>query len=209
MRITKGDEPMETEGKMNEQMLATETADVLMDIGRRVRHFRLKDSMTLKMLSAATGLSTSMLSLVERGLSSPSIGSLITICSALGIQMSDLVVSDQSETKSYVSRKAEQPTITSGDGSTRRILRDDKRRGIEVAINEYQMDSGNSEQPLGHAGYEYGVLIEGRLIVEVGTSRYELMPGDLISYDSRIPHKIWNYDKKPARTLWINHDRNK
>ena len=200
---------MRIDERVNEEMRAAETADVLIDIGRRVRDFRLESKMTLKMLSAATGLSTSMLSLVERGLSSPSIGSLITICSALGIQMSDLVVSDQPDTKSYVSRKDDQPTVTSGDGSTRRILRDDKRRGIEVAINEYQTNSGNSDQPLGHAGYEYGILIEGHLVVEVGTERCELMPGDLISYDSRIPHKIWNYDKKPARTLWINHDRNK
>ena len=200
---------MRIDERVNEQMRAAETADILIDIGRRVRDFRLESKMTLKMLSAATGLSTSMLSLVERGLSSPSIGSLITICSALGIQMSDLVVSDQSDTKSYVSRKDDQPTITSGDGSTRRILRDDKRRGIEVAINEYQTNSGNSDEPLGHAGYEYGILIEGHLVVEVGTERCELMPGDLISYDSRIPHKIWNYGKKPARTLWINHDRNK
>ena len=200
---------MRRDERLNEQMRAAETADVLMDIGRRVRDFRLESKMTLKMLSAATGLSTSMLSLVERGLSSPSIGSLITICSALGIQMSDLVVSDQPDTRSYVSRKDDQPTVTSGDGSTRRILRDDKRRGIEVAINEYRTNSGNSDQPLGHAGYEYGILIEGHLVVEVGTERCELMPGDLISYDSRIPHKIWNYGKKTARTLWINHDRNK
>ena len=106
-------------------MRAAETADALIDIGRRVRDFRLESKMTLKMLSAATGLSTSMLSLVERGLSSPSIGSLITICSALGIQMSDLVVADQIDTKSYVSRKEDQLTVASGDGSTRRILRDD------------------------------------------------------------------------------------
>ena len=200
---------MRIDERVNEQMRAAETADALIDIGRRVRDFRLESKMTLKMLSAATGLSTSMLSLVERGLSSHSIGSLITICSALGIQMSDLVVSDQVDTKSYVSRKDDQLTVTSGDGSTRRILRDDKRRGIEVAINEYQTNSGNSDQPLGRAGYEYGILMEGNLVVEVGTERCELMPGDLISYDSRIPHRIWNYGKKPARTLWINHDRNK
>ena len=132
---------MQMDERMNEQVRATETADVLIDIGRRVRLFRLESKMTLKMLSVAAGLSTSMLSLVERGLSSPSIGSLITICSALGIQMSDLIVSDQPETKSYVSRKEDQPTVASGDGSTRRILRDDKRRGIEVAINEYQTNS--------------------------------------------------------------------
>ncbi len=67
------------------------TTEALKGIGSNIRRFRLENDMTLKMLGVATGLSTSMLSLVERGLSSPSIGSLITICSALGIQMGDLV----------------------------------------------------------------------------------------------------------------------
>ena len=185
------------------------TEETLYEIGRNIRRFRVERGMTLKMLGAATGLSTSMLSLVERGLSSPSIGSLITICSALGIQMSDLIVQDSQSPKGHLSRGDDQPVISTMEGVARTILRDDKIRGIEIAINNYEPNSGSSEQPLSHAGHEYGIVLDGSVVVEVGTSRYELKQGDLVSYDSRIPHRIWNFGKKRVRALWINYDRNR
>ena len=185
------------------------TEETLYEIGRNIRRFRVERGMTLKMLGAATGLSTSMLSLVERGLSSPSIGSLITICSALGIQMSDLIVQDSQSPKGHLSRVGDQPVISTMEGVARTILRDDKIRGIEIAINNYEPNSGSSEQPLSHAGHEYGIVLDGSVVVEVGTSKYELKQGDLVSYDSRIPHRIWNCGKKRVRALWINHDRNR
>ena len=185
------------------------TEETLYEIGRNIRRFRVERGMTLKMLGAATGLSTSMLSLVERGRSSPSIGSLITICSALGKQMSDLIVQDSQSPKGHLSRVDDQPVISTMEGVARTILRDDRSRGIEIAINNYESNSGSSEQPLSHAGHEYGIVLDGSVVVEVGTSRYELKQGDLVSYDSRIPHRIWNFGKKRARALWVNHDRNR
>ena len=146
------------------------TEETLYEIGRNIRRFRVERGMTLKMLGAATGLSTSMLSLVERGLSSPSIGSLITICSALGIQMSDLIVQDSQSPKGHLSRVDDQPVISTMEGVARTILRDDKIRGIEIAINNYEPNSGSSEQPLSHAGHEYGIVLDGSVVVEVGTA---------------------------------------
>jgi transcriptional regulator with XRE-family HTH domain len=60
-------------------------------IGGRIRELRTAKEMKLQDLAAQTGLSLSMLSLVERGKTSPSIGTLIVICSALGIHMGDLL----------------------------------------------------------------------------------------------------------------------
>ena len=147
------------------------TAETLHEIGRNIRRFRMESGMTLKMLGAATGLSTSMLSLVERGLSSPSIGSLITICSALGIQMSDLIVQDSQSPKGHLSRVDDQPVISTMEGVARTILRDDKIRGIEIAINNYEPNSGSSEQPLSHAGHEYGIVLD--MFMGAGTTAIE------------------------------------
>jgi transcriptional regulator with XRE-family HTH domain len=68
-----------------------ETADVLTCIGRRIRQLRTEKKLTLQALGERTGLSTSMLSLLERGKTGPSIGTLVVIASALEAQMSDLL----------------------------------------------------------------------------------------------------------------------
>jgi quercetin dioxygenase-like cupin family protein len=161
----------------------------------------------LQELGEMTGLSASMLSLVERGKTSPSIGTLVAISYALGVHMRDLVSGDRPTDPDPVSRREEQPEFHTPSGVRRRVLRDDRQRGLEVAINEYAPGTSSAEQPLHHEGFEYGVLIEGRLVVQIGDAEYELRPGDLVSYNSGSPHRISNPGRRSARALWVNLDR--
>jgi transcriptional regulator with XRE-family HTH domain len=175
------------------ERISIETADALVAIGNRIRERRSQKALTLQALSELTGLSPSMLSLVERGQTSPSIGTLVVISSALGVHMSDLLAVDDRAARDPVSRVPEQPIYETARGVLRRILREDRIRGVEVAINEYAPDTGSAEQPVHHAGYEYGVVLEGELTVEVDGLAYVLRSGDLISYDSSRAHRIWNH----------------
>ena len=189
------------------ERISVETADALVAIGNRIRERRSQKALTLQALSELTGLSPSMLSLVERGQTSPSIGTLVVISSALGMHMSDLLAVNDRAARDPVSRVREQPMYETARGVLRRILREDRIRGVEVAINEYAPDTGSAEQPVHHAGYEYGVVLEGELTVEVDGLAYVLGPGDLISYDSSRAHRIWNHGPERARALWVNLER--
>ena len=84
-----------------------------------------------------TGLSASMLSLVERGKTSPSIGTLVSIASALGVHMGDLVAKAGDGSQEPLHRREDQPVYETPNGGERRVLRDDRRRGVEVAMNDY------------------------------------------------------------------------
>lgn len=186
---------------------AVEMDHTLVTIGVRIRQFRTRKSLTLQALGRITGLSPSMLSLVERGKTSPSIGTLIVVCSALEVHMSDLVAVEDGSARNPVSRLGEQPVFQTSTGVVRRVLRADQPRGVEIAVNEYAPDTGNDLKPVHHAGFEYGILLEGRLTVEVEGVRHVLQPGDLISYPSSRDHRIWNYGSVRARALWINMER--
>ncbi len=141
--------------------VAEATASTLVAIGERIREVRQRRNMTLQVLAESTKLSVSMLSLVERGKASPSIGSLIVIASALGITMSDLIASEP-------------------DSGEELVVRASQHHVVETA---------------------------GVLTVEVDKTPYILKSGDLISYNSRRAHKIWNYGRRKVRTLWFNLDR--
>jgi quercetin dioxygenase-like cupin family protein len=148
-----------------------------------------------------------MLSLVERGRASPSIGSLIVIASALGITMSDLIASEPDSDEEIVVRASQHHVVETPMHVVRRLIREDRTRGLSIAINEYEPNTGNSDAALSHAGFEYGFILEGVLTVEVDKTPHILKTGDLISYNSRRPHKIWNYGRRKVRTLWFNLDR--
>ena len=118
--------------------------DTIALIGNRIRELRTLKGMTLQSLAAGTGLSLSMLSLVERGKTSPSIGTLIAISSALDVHMGDLLAPAERAPQEPVSRAKDQPVFQTPEGVRRRILRDDRQNGVEIAINEYAARSGSA-----------------------------------------------------------------
>ena len=180
------------------------TEDAIALIGARIRDARTLKGMPLRALAEQTGLSMSMLSLVERGKTSPSIGTLIAICSALDVHMADLLAPVSLVRASPVSRVEDQPVVQTRAGVERRILRDDRINGVEIAINQYAPDTGSAPTAIHHEGFEYGVVLDGQLTVELAGKTHTLKAGDLISYDSARNHRIWNRGSRKARALWVN-----
>jgi transcriptional regulator with XRE-family HTH domain len=172
--------------------IAAGTAGALAMIGGRIRDLRHGRGMTLQQLSDATNLSPSMLSLVERGRTGASIGTLIVISSALGVHMGFLLSEEGAGKSGYVARAADQPVHETVQGVLRRILCEDFERGIEIAINEYEPGTGNSPSPMAH---------------DVGDGLHILQPGDLISYESILPHRLWNNGSRRVKAFWVNFNR--
>ncbi len=182
-------------------------AQTLLTIGRRIREIRKARGMTLQALTDKCGLSSSMLSLVERGIASPSIGSLIVVSEALGTTMSELIGGGDEESSKIVTRAEDAKIVETEAHVIRRMMKEDRTRGITVAINEYAPRTGSNENPLQHEGYEYGLVLEGQLTVEVDDVSHVLNVGDLIAYPSRRSHRIWNNGDSVARTVWFNLSR--
>jgi transcriptional regulator with XRE-family HTH domain len=180
------------------------TTSALTAIGVCIKEIRVRRGMTLQTLSDACGLSPSMLSLVERGRASPSIGSLVVIASSLGVTMSELVAGDPTPEEKLVVRSSEPQALETAQHVIRRVLREDKSRGVSVALNEYEPNTGNADRAITHDGFEYGFILEGTLTVTVDGTPYILEVGDLISYSSHRPHHIWNHSASRVRTLWFN-----
>jgi transcriptional regulator with XRE-family HTH domain len=178
-------------------------ARALISIGECIRERRKGRKMTLQQLAEASGLSPSMLSLVERGRASPSIGSLLVISETLGVSMSKLVDSKPHSHDMIVRAKKSQ-AIISAKNVVRRILTEDIKQGVTVAINSYAPNTSSNETPIRHYGFEYGLLLEGKLTIEVDGVSHVLSKGDFISYSSRLPHKIMNVSNMMARTIWFN-----
>jgi transcriptional regulator with XRE-family HTH domain/mannose-6-phosphate isomerase-like protein (cupin superfamily) len=54
-----------------------------------------------------------------------------------------------------------------------------------------------------HGGHEYGVIVAGRLDVQVGFDTYTLEPGDAITFDSMTPHRLSNPFEEPCQAIWV------
>jgi transcriptional regulator with XRE-family HTH domain len=174
-------------------------------VGERIRQRRKRIGMTLNDLAERTGVSVSMLSMLERGLAGASIGTLVAVSSALGVQMRDLFDQPQvDQTDSPVIRLEQQTEVETAEGVHRRLAVQAEEQGLEVAVNEYAPGTSSNDRPIHHEGMEYGVVIEGSITVELDDKTYTLHAGDAIHYDSTIPHRIGNANSTVARAIWVN-----
>jgi len=54
-----------------------------------------------------------------------------------------------------------------------------------------------------HAGREFGLILEGELIIELGFESHTLGKGDSIIFDSSTPHRLTNAAAHTMRALWV------
>ena len=78
---------------------------------------------------------------------------------------------------------------------------------IEFMEVRHEIGAGDSEA-YHHRGREYGLVVSGRLLVEVGFGKYVLEPGWSIAFDSSNPHRVINIGDEPASAVWVVVGRN-
>jgi len=187
-------------------------------LGAKLRVERERQGITVREMARRVSVSPSLVSQIERGLVTPSVGTLWSMTTELGLIMDELF------------RTIEQnvPPVPTGDGKTRRVAehvqRGANRKRIrlaggvewerltaqadgEVEFLYVRYEPGAESCPedsfLRHGGKEYAYLLEGRLGVQIGFERYELAAGDSISFQSRNPHRLWAIGNKPAIAIWV------
>jgi len=176
------------------------------NIGRGVRTLRQRKGLTLQEVSSRSGLSVSFLSQVERGLSSLSLSSLGAICEALEVPVTY-----------FFTARGDGPVVHKADQPRRRIRIEDSQvtynllsarmpdRVLEAYIADYPP---HYDHPLiTHEGEEFGYVVEGRLILQIGDQEHLLEPGDSFHISSAEPHTIRSKSDRPGRILWIQTEK--
>lgn len=178
--------------------------EMLQVVGASIRMARKRRRMTLQDLADQTGVSVSMLSMLERGVASPSIGTLVSVSSALGLHMAQLFQDSAAQASSPVRRRADQVVIQAAEGVSRRLVHTDVEHDLEMVVNEYEPGTSSSKTPVHHDGMEFGLIVSGTLTVNLDDVDYVLESGDGIAYPSSTPHVLTNNGPVKARAIWIN-----
>jgi transcriptional regulator with XRE-family HTH domain len=183
-------------------------------IGDRLREERVKAGISQRELARRLGLSASMISQIESGLSKPSVGTLYAIVTELDLSLDHLIRGGGVD--------GSQPP--NGERRSSPLVHPDERQAIELdsgvrweeltASQEEYVDFlhatyevGGSSTPdeslMRHQGREYGYIISGTLCVKIGFQDYELSPGDSIAFDSTVPHRLFNKGDVPVNAIWF------
>jgi len=170
--------------------------------GSQIRAMRKERDWTLEEFSRRCGLSIGFLSQVERGLSSLSMSSLSAICEALSVPLGTFFVTEHEAPMVVKGGRGATQIRFPGSGVSYDMLSAAiPTRQLEVLIAVYP--PGSEPPMITHEGEEFGYILEGRMILEVEGTSYELEAGDSFHFLSTLRHTIRNPYDAPARTLWV------
>jgi len=181
----------------------SEAARTVADVGRRVRDLRTKRGMTLQALADMVELSPSMLSLVERGLTSPSLSSLAAMAQGLGISLTDLITGRSMADDKVIVRQDDQPVLEQAVGVVQRVAATDEMDRLSISTRDYAPGTGVANVIGNRPGREYAVMVEGELTVETEGVSYVARQGDMIVLRAHRAYRVHNHGRRPARAVWF------
>ena len=161
-------------------------------LGQRLRAIRRRAGLSQRELARRAGVSNGAISTIEADKVSPSVSALRQILSALGLSMGEFFAGDEPSGEQVVFRASELTEIAGGAVSYRQVGADLSGRALQMIHERYRPGATSGRTSLSHQGEEAGLVIKGRLALEVDGRRYELGAGDAYRFDSRRPHSFAN-----------------
>ena len=200
---------------MSSRQRAAELDENLQGIGNRIRQERIKAGISQRELARRLGLSASMISQLESGLSKPSVGTLYAVVTELNLSLDRVIRGEDFHDgdPTSPSRKRISPLVHPEDrqsidlasGVRWEELTATSEEGVDFLHATYEVGGASTpdESLMRHHGREYGYVISGTLGIQIGFQEYELQPGDSIAFDSTRPHRLYNKGNEPVHAIWF------
>lgn len=182
------------------------------DIGRRIKQIRGEKNLTLQELASRSGVSKSMLSQIERGMTNPTLAILWSLTQSLGITIADLVVENNNTSHSNIEniyvdmvKSHHIPEIRSADGKCCLRILGPIDKIAHTEWYDMTLEAGGILDSEGHSKgtVEHLTVLEGSLTVTAGAQKQIVETGDTIRYQADLVHIIENKGKSNARALMV------
>ena len=173
---------------------------------RTVRTLRKQRGWTLEQLAAASGVSRSMLSQIERGSANPTLGVATRIAQAFGMGLGDLVEPFQTSRRIELIRAASPGGLFRDDSQCR--IRTLSPLHLEKDVEFYELllrPGGKLESAPHFAGTREFLAIErGEVFLTSAGETCRLASGDSAHYPADVPHCIENRSAEEALAFLVD-----
>ncbi|WP_432179829.1 helix-turn-helix domain-containing protein [Streptomyces sp. NBC_00063] len=197
------------------------------DLGQNIRAARQGQGLSLRELARRTGVTASALSQIETGKTRPTAKTAYEIAQQLGVTLAELSTGTTEaaipaeplsghlqgaeldamavhlrKAVEFIPRDA-QRTVGLQGGETFRVLSGHSLPGANCLLLTYEPDASSppNDEFVRHNGHEFNYLVAGKLVIEVGAERYELCPGDTLTFPATTPHRLSNPWSESAQLL--------
>lgn len=183
-------------------------------IGARLRAAREEQGLTLKALADSMGVTPSLLSQIETDKVQPSLNTLYQLATRLGISIDELLDIDIVDSSGRMRRRRpvapvqrfeDNPVVDLTSGVRLELLAGGASGIAEPLMVTFEPHSSTTPGARfsRHQGYDFGVLVEGELVLRIDFDEHPMRAGDSVHFDTTRPHVYVNETDRPARGVWF------
>lgn len=174
--------------------------------GPLLRAIRNTRHLTIKEVAAKAGVSSSLLSQIERNRISPSLDTLLHILEVYGVPPHKFFKDYETDTTVEIIKRDERKIYQRKGFKYETLCGESQTRGnhsfnaffLELAPGQQRGDGSD-----GHLGRELGIVVKGSAKLIYNDKTYEINQGDSVSFFSRIPHVIQNASDETFQAYWV------
>jgi transcriptional regulator with XRE-family HTH domain len=175
----------------------------LPDVGARLRALRDRRGLSLRSLAEVSNLSPNTISLIERGVSSPSVATLHRLAIGLGVPITSFFEEKKGKEEVILTRAGERPCSKSASVLLESLGSGLQDQTLEPFVVTLKPGADSGRQIMVHAGHELVYCLQGEIEYEVGGQYYRLAVGDALLFEARLTHRWRNPCSEPAKCLMV------
>lgn len=165
-------------------------APSISSVGTLIRHRRRELGLTQGAVADAAGLSVGFISQIERGLTMPSLTSVVGIAEALDCTPGDFL--RQPRTPPRVTYRESREALTVSEDVANRYTYERLSTvfaGSTLHSVLFHIPPGYEVEAVAHRGEELVYVLDGSMLIEIDDDRFVLNAGDSVHFNSGDKHR--------------------
>lgn len=177
--------------------------DENLKLGKRLREIRQEKGLTIREVSARSGISVNALSMIENGKTSPSVHTLHGIAKVLETTVPAFFHERQITKKVVYTQSSQHKIINIKDSSMVRLSNDLVGNVLSCSLITLAHAGASGKSEIAHSGYEFAYCLKGKLLYTIEDEHYLLEPGDSIAFTSDLLHHWQNLQNSEMQFLLL------
>jgi len=175
-------------------------------MGKRIKRKRENLGLQVKELSLKIGVTSSLISQIERGKAFPSIVTLKKAAVALQTTVGELIGENENLIQHPLLKSNERRFVKENKKGTRLHLLSNHNPSKEIEPYIIQFNKNSDSKGImtsNYPGQEFCFVLKGRFEVGINKQQYILNNGDGFYFNSKNSHLFKNISSEEAEILWI------
>lgn len=173
------------------------------NLGLKIKEFRTGKGVNIKELAQRAGVSSSLLSQIEKGSANPSINTIKNIADALETPLY-LFFKEEAPKDNFIVRAGERNVMTFSESqaSSYELLTPDLSGSIEFMLLSLSPGADSSSKRREHRGEEVAYILEGRVDLSLEGDTFTLSRGDSARIDPYMKHRWSNRGEEEVKIIF-------